>query len=333
MNSRACSGLFLLLAAAPASPASAQIPTKIYAQQLVDETVAKNPELLVIVIHVTPPKSAETVIVASNIGRIGKRSDADDLRVIQTNVPKRELAAGGTRFEVELVLSDTSGTSVGALDLVFPLAAGGDQAALQRKAESIRDGLSRRILNEANLMDPYPMDPLATTKTRAQKLVDQTMARHPEVLSLAMHVTLPNGNENVILGSSFGRIGKKADEDDMNVIASGKTISGVYAAGKRFGLELALRDVRGATIGSLNVAYPYKAARRRNNPRRTSRADLLGRAARRVGSLRSPRSLMEKTDGFLASLADCGQDNTSLSLVAFGEDNSSLALLERDTLS
>ncbi|MDB5043059.1 MAG: TonB-dependent siderophore receptor [Candidatus Eremiobacteraeota bacterium] len=259
MSNYALSGALLLLAAAPAAPANAQIPTKIYAQQLVDETVAKNPELLVVVMHVTPPKSAESVIVASNIGGIGKKTDADDLRVIQTNVPKRKLADGGTRFEVELPLSDTSGTTVGALDLVFPYAAGGDQTALQRKAERIRDGLSRRILNEANLMDPYPMDPLTSTKTRAQKLVDQAMARHPEVLSLAMHVTLPNSSDNVILGSSFGRIGKKADEDDMKVIVSGKTASGIYAAGKRFGLELVLQDVRGTTIGSLNVAYPYKA--------------------------------------------------------------------------
>jgi hypothetical protein len=248
----------LLLAAVPAVPASAQIPTKIYAQQLVDETVAKNPDLLVIVMHVTPPKSADNVIVASNIGRIGMKADANVLRVIQTNTPKRRLAGGGTRFEVELVLSDTSGTTIGALDLIFPFAAGSDQAALQRKAESIRDGLSRRILNEANLMDPYPTDPLATTKTRAQKLVDQTMARHPDVLSLAMHVTLPNSSDNVILGSSFGRIGKKADDDDMKVIASGKTVWGVYASGKRFGLELVLQDVHGTTIGSLNVAYPYK---------------------------------------------------------------------------
>jgi hypothetical protein len=208
--------------------------------------------------HVTPPKSADNVIVASNIGRIGMKADANVLRVIQTNTPKRRLAGGGTRFEVELVLSDTSGTTIGALDLIFPFAAGSDQAALQRKAESIRDGLSRRILNEANLMAPYPTDPLATTKTRAQKLVDQTMARNPDVLSLAMHVTLPNSSDNVILGSSFGRIGKKADDDDMKVIASGKTVWGVYASGKRFGLELVLQDVHGTTIGSLNVAYPYK---------------------------------------------------------------------------
>jgi hypothetical protein len=259
LSSRVLSGLFLLLAVAPAAPASAQIPTKIYAQQLVDETVAKNPDLLVIVMHVTPPKSAEAVIVASNIGRIGQSAGADDLRVIRTNVPKLELAGGGTRFDVELALSDTSGTTIGALDLVFPYDAGSDRTALQRKAERIRDGLSRRILNEANLLDPYPMDPLATTKTRAQKLVDQAMARHPEVLSLAMHVTLPNGGDNVILGSSFGRIGKKADDDDRKVIATGRTISGIYAAGKRFGLELVLQDVHGTTIGSLNVAYPFKA--------------------------------------------------------------------------
>ena len=231
----------LVMIAAPAGP---QIPTKIYAQQLVDETVAKNPELLVIAMHVTPPKSSEGVIVASNIGRIGQQT--------------LELADDGSRFHTQLVLKDTSGANVGALDLAFPYKTGGDRAALQQKAERIRDGLSRQILNEANLFDPYPLDPTVTTKSHAQRLVDQAMAKHPEVLSLAMHVTLPSSNENIILGSSFGRIGKKADEDDMKVIDSGKTTPGIYAGGRRFGVELALQDARGKTIGALSVGYAYK---------------------------------------------------------------------------
>ena len=226
------------------APASPRIPTKIYAQQLVDETAAKNPELLVIAFHATPPKGSDDVIVASNIGRIGKKT--------------LELADDGSRFHVGLALKDTSGVNIGALDLAFPYKAGSDRAALQQKAERIRDGLSRQILNEANLFDPYPLDPTATTKAHAQRLVDQAMAKHPEVLSLAMHVTLPNSSENIILGSSFGRIGKKADEDDMKVIESGKTTPGIYAGGRRFGVELALQDARGKTIGALSVAYAYK---------------------------------------------------------------------------
>lgn len=223
------------------APVRAEITTKIYAQQLVDETAAKYPDLLVIAIHAIPPKSSDDVIIASNIGRIGRKPVQDDLGA------------------VEVVLKDTSGVGVGALDVAFPAGAGTDQTALRQRAERIRDGLARRILSAGNLFDPYPMDPAATTKTHAQKLVDQAMASHPDVLSLAMHVTLPGGADNIILGSSFGRIGKKADEDDMKVIRTGTALPGIYAAGKRFGLELVLQNAAGTTIGALSVAYPYAA--------------------------------------------------------------------------
>ena len=39
------------------------------------ETVARYPEILVLAMHVTPPKSTDNVIIASNIGRIGKKAD------------------------------------------------------------------------------------------------------------------------------------------------------------------------------------------------------------------------------------------------------------------
>ncbi|MDE0856218.1 MAG: hypothetical protein OSA97_17525, partial [Nevskia sp.] len=76
-------GLLLLLGAV-ALPATAETSGKIYAQQLVDKAVAKHPELLVLAMHVTPPGSADNVIVASNIGRIGKKADDDDMSVVKS---------------------------------------------------------------------------------------------------------------------------------------------------------------------------------------------------------------------------------------------------------
>jgi hypothetical protein len=108
-------------------------------------------------------------------------------------------------------------------------------------------------------MDPYPLDPLATTKTHAQKLVDATAARHKEILNLALHVNQPKDGGNIILASTFGRHGKKADADDLKVIQTGQPITGVYAGGKRFGVELPLQDAAGATIGALSVGYPFQA--------------------------------------------------------------------------
>jgi len=248
----------LLLASAVALPLHAQIPVKIYGQELIDRVVAKNPDLLVAVMHVTPPKSADNVIIASNIGRIGKPGDEDDLRVINTGNPNLEVAHGGNRYEVELVLRDVAGETIGALGLVWPYKAGQDKAPFEKKAEQIRDGLARRILNVANLMDPYPFERLATTKTYAQKLVEQTVAAHPDVTVLAMRGRARGAAEIVVLGSTFGRHGKKADADDMKIFSASEAATGVYSNGKRFGVDLQLRDVAGETVGTMNVGYAYR---------------------------------------------------------------------------
>lgn len=239
----------------------AQQPAKIYAQQLVDEAIKRHPNLLVLAMHVTPTNSADNVIIASNIGRIGKKADEDDLAVIKTSEPKLEVNKTGDRFEVELPLLDASRRTIGALGVVFPYKAGDDKAKRQKEAEQIRDELARRISHVENLMEPPRVDEQTPTNTYAQKLVDETMAKYPDLVILVMHVTPPNKHDtdNVILGSSIGRIGKKADEDDLRVIRTGKTNLEVNSTGERFEVELALQDKTGITIGALGVVFPYKA--------------------------------------------------------------------------
>jgi len=248
----------LLLASALAFSLHAQIPVKIYAQELVDLTVGQNPDLLVVVMHVTPPKSPNNVIIASNIGRIGKAGDEDDMRVINTGKPNLEVAHGGQRYEVELVLRDAAGETIGALGLIWPHKPGQDKAPFEKKAETIRDALARRILNAANLMDPYPFERLATTKTAAQKLVDETQANHPELLVLALQARARGAAELVVLGSTFGRHGKRADADDMKVFNGTEPVTGVYSDGKRFGVDLQLHDATRKKIGTMTVGYAYR---------------------------------------------------------------------------
>ena len=250
--------LSILLALAFCAPLHAQIPVKIYAQELVDRTVAQNPDLLVVAMHVTPPKSTDNVIIASNIGRIGKPGDEDDMRVIDTGKPNLEVSHGGHRYEVELVLRDVAGETLGALGLVWPYKAGQDKAAFEKKAEKIRDALARRILTAANLMDPYPFDRLATTKTAAQKLVDEMQAKHPELTVLAVRAPQQGSADLVVLGSTFGRHGKKADADDMKIFNASEPATGIYSNGKRFGADLQLHDASGRKVGTMNVGYAYR---------------------------------------------------------------------------
>ena len=106
---------------------------------------------------------------------------------------------------------------------------------------------------EAKEMDPTYTKPAPL----AQQLVDEALAKHPEVVLLAIHAQ-PAGHKNVIVASNFGRIGKLGDEDDMRCINTGKANLEVDATGKHFEAEIVLRDKAGKTVGALGVVFNYK---------------------------------------------------------------------------
>ena len=124
-----------------------------FAQKLVDEALAKHPEVLLIAIHAQPPNH-KNLIVASNFGRIGKIGDEDDLRCIRTGKSNLEVAATGNHFEDELVLQDASGKTIGALGVVFHYKAGDDKDALVKIAEQVRDEMKAQLPNKSTLFGP-----------------------------------------------------------------------------------------------------------------------------------------------------------------------------------
>ena len=137
----------LMLALAAATRLYAQTPPELFAQRLVDETLAKHPEVAHLVMHVTPPDKPDTenVIIASSIGRIGKRADEDDLRIMHTGNVEAVLARSGDRFNVSLPFLDAAGHTIGVLAVGFPYKPGDDKATLLRAAEELRDGLKEKI--------------------------------------------------------------------------------------------------------------------------------------------------------------------------------------------
>lgn len=139
--------------ALPLHAGSTLAPEKIYAQELVNQTVAKYPDLLVVAMHVTPPKGSQNVIIASNIGRIGKKADAEDKKVINTGETLAKVNKNGDRFEVELPLHDASSTPIGALAIVFPYKAGDDASQFETRAKLIRDELAQQIPQLAKLTE------------------------------------------------------------------------------------------------------------------------------------------------------------------------------------
>jgi hypothetical protein len=133
--------------------ASAQEGKKIYAQRLLDDTLAKHKEVVIMAMHVTPPGKTENVIIASNIGRIGKKADEDDLRVIETGKPNLEVNKKGDHYEVELVMQDLSGKTIGAVGIVFNFEKG-KEAEFQKNAEQIRDEMKQKTPTLAKLFEP-----------------------------------------------------------------------------------------------------------------------------------------------------------------------------------
>jgi sugar lactone lactonase YvrE len=125
-------------------PYDPKAPSGTMAQSLVDDTLRRHPEILILVAHVTPPGSKTNIIAGSNIGRIGKVADEDDMRVITTEKTNLEVNDKGNRFEVELVLHDRAGSNIGALGVVFAYKQGDDRDAFAKAAIAIRDEMAAK---------------------------------------------------------------------------------------------------------------------------------------------------------------------------------------------
>jgi hypothetical protein len=120
------------------------------AQRLVDDVLAKYPQVILMGIHAQPP-GHKNVIVASNFGRIGKIGDDDDMEVIRTGIAKQEVPPKADRFEVEFALKDKAGDTVGATGVVFNYKPGDDKAALKQIADEIAAEMTAQLPNANSL--------------------------------------------------------------------------------------------------------------------------------------------------------------------------------------
>ena len=235
----------------------APVASGTYAARLLDEVMRANPQVVGAAIIATPPRGTAPVVVAAT-GPASAQADPADVAANRAGAPAAVLNAAGDRLEIRLPLRDVSNDSVGTLRLTYLHHAGLDRGALEHSAEGIRDRLHRRISHAANLFDPYPYEPDAPSNTYAQKLVEEFIERYPEVEILAIHATPPDSDYNIIAGSNIGRLGKKADNDDMRCVFTGKPNLEVNSRGNRFESELQLHDRAGRVIGAVGIVVAYK---------------------------------------------------------------------------
>ncbi|MDP9051472.1 MAG: hypothetical protein M3O31_12265 [Acidobacteriota bacterium] len=229
-----------------------------YGQHVVDETLSAHHDILVLGLHAKPTDGAASVILASNFGRIGKPDDAGDLKIVETEQPESLVTKAGNRCNFGLPLHDNLGLTIGLITVAYAYADGDDKAALMARAVNLRDEVSRRLLNKGSLTENYPLDPTLVGRYYAQLLVEEVLLMHPRVAGVALHVTPPGRTDNLILASTFGRVGQLSDESDLQMIRSGKHNVHVLPSGMRYSGELTLRDSARRTIGALLIIFPYK---------------------------------------------------------------------------
>ena len=229
-------------------------PNQTYAQHLVDATLSRHPELLGVVFHVTPPNTNDNIVIASNGWGIGLKSDEDDLKVVQTGTPATEVNLTATKFEVQAILTNVMGETVGSVATIFPYKKGESKTLLEAKAANIRVEISKAIQDRDNLFEPFPFDPQVPSETYARTVMLSVMKKHPEILIYSLHAPSPRSKgQNIILASNINHVGKGDGPKDVHVMMTGKGTSELREAAKRAQVVVPLRDAAGRSVGVLNM--------------------------------------------------------------------------------
>jgi hypothetical protein len=131
---------------------------KIYAQQLVKELVARNPDLGGAGLHAIPPGGKDYEIIAQLRDLIGKKSSADDVDVINRDATKIYpfVIDGSPRFSALAPLRDRAGNIIGLAVLSFHRRPGVDKLTVHTRLEAMLAELAARIPDQAALFKPLP---------------------------------------------------------------------------------------------------------------------------------------------------------------------------------
>lgn len=227
-----------------------------YGQRLVAQLAAKHPEVRAMTLYITLPGGTGPESIASSDGASGNPPSPAAARALAAWRPHFAYDRASGELTAALPMLDMSHKKAGVLTLSL---AGKSRAALQSEALAIRDQLARRTSYAANLVQEAVDDPNIPVDSYAQYIVDDELAKHPDVMILAIHAATPRNSDPEILASNIGRIGKKADGDDMRVVRDGKTNLEVNRELMRYEVELPLRSSAGTRIGALGVVFPLSA--------------------------------------------------------------------------
>jgi len=236
------------------SGALGQGSTRPYAQLLVDEMLLRNKNVSMLSITVQNPTTGKEEILASNTARSVRRNNFNNSQGEQAMT---RLDAANHQCHALVPLHDVAKNVVGTLHAEVT----SEQAfssGCQSTVEELRDELSRVIPSLQELFEPFIVS-TSSADLLAQQLTIETLAKYPEVLVLAFHVTAPGQDVNRVVGINRPKfLGRISDDIDQEVAKTGKTIVQVIPATHRMEIHMPLRSVDGSLAGALVTVYLWQ---------------------------------------------------------------------------
>jgi DNA-binding beta-propeller fold protein YncE len=144
-----------------------------FAQTLVVNTKAAHKELQKLGLHAVPPGEHEYCIIANGIPtKIGKKSSAADMTVVNSGKPTVKFNEKGKFYDLALPTADAAGKPFGLTVMEIPEKFAKDNEEALAKATVVRDEMQAQIRNFAQLFDEadalrsMQTTPLPGTKSR-----------------------------------------------------------------------------------------------------------------------------------------------------------------------
>src|SRR5215831_15294631 len=138
---------------AQTNPASAQ---RIYAQKLIEETLAAHPELLGLELAATPPGKTQCVTIASSETKgIGEKCDKDEFAAMKTNKPfiEKEKENGKEVYDVTIPIHDANGKIIATAGIDFKPAPDQSDAKVAERSQHIAKELEAKIGSKGKLFE------------------------------------------------------------------------------------------------------------------------------------------------------------------------------------
>jgi hypothetical protein len=121
------------------------------------------------------------------------------------------------------------------------------------------------IVARLSAEDPTPAEMATWRKASsnpilAQKLVNELMAAHSELVVIGLHATAPGATEQTMIATNLDRVGKKDDDDDKAVSVEHKIILAPNLTNPaRFEVQVWLKDASGKQLtAAAGFVFKYK---------------------------------------------------------------------------